>query len=411
MSNHLAIAATTATLRGLLDKKLDEIFPVRVTARSPDKARDTATDDQVNLFLYQTMPSAAWRNRDMPSQLKPGETGHPPLPLTLYYLLTAYSDEAKDDFKSQILLGRAMSVLHDHPLLDKTEIKNVSSGDLATSDLHEQIERVRITLEPMPLEELSKLWTAFQTHYRTSAAYKVDVVLIESTRPAKAPLPVLERGKGDKGVTSQPDVESPFPTLLGIGLPNGQLSARLGDALKLTGRHLTGTTVSVQLVNPRLDEPLTNPAAVTITNATDTEVDITLKNDPVLWAAGLFTVSVVVTTGADVRTTNELPLTVAPRITTALPLNVVRNPVTHEATIPLSVSPEVRPGQRASLVIGSREVPANVHPAQTANLTFLVKEAPLGKHFLRVRIDGVDSLLVIPGPPPVFDPNQTVTIT
>jgi hypothetical protein len=411
VSNHLAIAATTATLRGLLDKKLDEIFPVRVTARSPDKARDTATDDQVNLFLYQTMPSAAWRNRDMPSQLKPGETGHPPLPLTLYYLLTAYSDEAKDDFKSQILLGRAMSVLHDHPLLDKTEIKNVSSGDLATSDLHEQIERVRITLEPMPLEELSKLWTAFQTHYRTSAAYKVDVVLIESTRPAKAPLPVLERGKGDKGVTSQPDVESPFPTLLGIGLPNGQLSARLGDALKLTGRHLTGTTVSVQLVNPRLDEPLTNPAAVTITNATDTEVDITLKNDPVLWAAGLFTVSVVVTTGADVRTTNELPLTVAPRITTALPLNVVRNPVTHEATIPLSVSPEVRPGQRASLVIGSREVPANVHPAQTANLTFLVKEAPLGKHFLRVRIDGVDSLLVIPGPPPVFDPNQTVTIT
>jgi hypothetical protein len=407
VSNYLAIAATTATLRALL---IDKLGIPDVTASAPDKARDSsATVNQVNLFLYQTSPSAAWRNMDMPRQLKPGETGHPPLPLTLSYLLTAYSGDQTDEVKSQILLGRAMSALHDHPLLDKTEIKNATGNDLPDSDLHDQIERIRITHEPLPLEELSKLWTACQTHYRTSAAYQVSVVLIESTRPAATPLPVLARGKDDTGVASQADVGSPFPALLGLVLPAGQQSARVGEPVTLQGLHLDGDTVTVSLSNPRLDGPLQNPTAVTITDKTETEIKIKLK-DPALWVAGFYTVSVIVKTGDDVRTTNELPLTVAPEIVTALPLtNVVRAPVTFDATIPLQVSPEVRPGQRASLLIGNREVAADAHTAQTGSLTFVVKNAPEGTYYLRLRIDGVDSLLVGLGPPPVFDPVQRVT--
>lgn len=407
MSNALAIAAVTATLRALLMRKLGIIG---VTAQALDKARPAnSSGDQVNLFLYQTMPDAAWRNMDMPRQLKAGETGEPPLPLILSYLLTAYSDDT-DDVKSQILLGRAMSVLHDHPLLDSAEIKDVATGDLVTSDLHEQLERVRITLLSMPLEELSKLWTAFQAPYRTSAAYQVSVVLIESTRPAKTPLPVLERGKGDTGVASQADVNSPFPALLDLVLPPGQQSARLGELVTLQGLHLDGDAVTVSLSNPRLDAPLKNPAAVTVTAWSATEIVIRLEILPALWVAGLYTVAVSVKTGDDVRTTNELPLAVAPSIATPLPLvNVVRAPVTFDATIALQVSPDVRHGQRAALLIGNREVAAEAHAAQTASLTFVVKNAPDGTHFLRLRIDGVDSLLILPGPPPSFDPVQRVT--
>jgi hypothetical protein len=47
--------------------------------------------------------------------------------------------------------------------------------------LHEQVERVRITLQPLTLEEVAKLWNVFQTPYRISVAYEVSVVLIEST--------------------------------------------------------------------------------------------------------------------------------------------------------------------------------------------------------------------------------------
>lgn len=418
MSNALAIAATTATLRALL---IDKLGISGVTARALDKARtNNDVGDQVNLFLYQTSPSAAWRNMDMPRQLKPGETGHPPLPLTLSYLLTAYSDDT-DDVTSQILLGRAMSVLHDHPLLDKTEIKNATDSEVVGSDLHEQIERVRITLEPLPLEELSKLWTAFQSHYRTSAAYKADVVLIESTRPAKAPLPVLQRGKDDTGVASQPDVESPFPALLAVHPPAGQASARLGDVVTITGQHLDAGNLEVRVSNPRLPDP--GPVTI-LPDASATEVKIELTDDPTLWVAGLHTVAVVLTSGKDVRTTNELPLTIAPLITsTPLPLSVQRKknpgqPDHESAEITLTFRPQFRPGQRATLLIGDREVPAEPPPPPTPpqtgmdTLTFIAKKAPVGNHFLRLRIDGVDSLLVKrpPDQPPSFDQSQMVDI-
>src|SRR4029450_10954135 len=177
MSNALAIAATTATLRGLL---LRGLGIQDVTVRSLDKARGTIAADQINLFLYQTLPDSGWRNMDRPPSLNPGNTGHPPLPLTLYYLITAYSDD-EDDTASHRLLGQAMSVLHDHPLLRARETKNATSTThgLADSTQHEQVERVRITLQPLTLEEMSKLWSPFQTQYRLSAAYQVSVILIE----------------------------------------------------------------------------------------------------------------------------------------------------------------------------------------------------------------------------------------
>lgn len=405
MSNGLAIAAVSATLQQLLVKGLGIS---NVTVRPLDKARDGMTDDQVNLFLYHAQVNGAWSNMDMPRQVKPGEKGYPPLPLTLFYLLTAFNDDT-NEVKSHMLLGKAMGVFHDHPLLDAAEIQSATGANVPGSDLHEQIERVRITHQPLPLEEVSKLWSAFQTQYRTSVAYQVSVVLIESGRAAVTALPVLTRGKDDSGVTAQADVASPFPTLLEIKPPDQQFSARLGDIVTLTGHHLDAGTIRVLVRNPHLPDP----APVTIqAGATAKEIKFQLDDDPASWVAGLHMVSVEVTDGDDVRTTNELPLGVAPRITTALPLDVARDG-DEKAEIDLTFSPEFRSGQRAALLIGSREVPAGTPAASPADtLKFIVKNAPLGEHFLRLRIDGVDSLLVqrpATGPP-VFDATQKVTI-
>ena len=189
MSNPLAIAAVTATLRNLLTQGVTtdpDLADATVTTQPPDKARDGNNNaNQLNLFLYQTMLNAAWRNMDMPRQVKPGETGQPPLALDLHYLITAYGRN-NDDVFSHHLLGRAMRILHDHPLLGEAEIK----AALPDNDLHEQVERVRITPQPLSLEEMSKLWTTFQTQYRISVAYEVGVILVDSSRDASAPLPV-----------------------------------------------------------------------------------------------------------------------------------------------------------------------------------------------------------------------------
>lgn len=411
MSNGLAIAAVSATLRQLLSNGLGTAnVTVTVTVRSLDKAREGLVGHQVNLFLYHTQINAAFSNMDMPRLLKPGETGHPPLPLNLYYLLTAYSDDT-DDVVSHGLLGNAMRVLHDHPVLSAVEIESATHTNVKDSDLHEQIERVRITQQTLPAEEIAKLWPAFQTQYRTSVCYQASVVLIESKRASKTPLPVLKRGKDDTGVTAQADVASPFPELLSVELPDRQFSARLGDVVTLKGNHLDAGTAKVLFLNPRLAAP----APVTIQpGATEEEIKVKLTDDANLWVAGLYTVSVELTSGDDVRTTNELPLTVAPRITNLPP---PAPPVDGTSEIDVSFRPKFRPGQRAVLLIGDREVPAKLPappppPTPTDTLKFIVTKAPLGEHFVRLRIDGVDSLLVQrpEGQPPFFDPAQKVTI-
>lgn len=177
MSNSLAIAAVTATLRNLLDRGLNVSVPgTKVTTRPLDKARAHDLGNQVNLFLYQTLPNAAWRNIDLPRTDPATTTGHPALALNLYYLLSAYGQNEDDPEPfSHRLLGEAMRLLHDHPVLDPQAIKEALAGN----DLHAQAERVRITLQPLSLEEMSKLWSAFQTQYRVSVAYEVSVVLIE----------------------------------------------------------------------------------------------------------------------------------------------------------------------------------------------------------------------------------------
>ena len=77
MSNTLAIAATTSTLRNLLLAQIPmldaDLSDLEVTIQPPDLARKGITKAQLNLFLYQTVVNGAWRNLDMPRQVRPGE--------------------------------------------------------------------------------------------------------------------------------------------------------------------------------------------------------------------------------------------------------------------------------------------------------------------------------------------------
>jgi hypothetical protein len=406
MSNSLAIAAVTATLSRLLGDSLkDDLGGGSVTTRPLDKARDNSNNNQLNLFLYNVAIDGAWRNMDMPRQSRPGESGFPPLALNLFYLLTAYGkDDDKPDPNSHRLLGAAMSALHDHPLLGAAEIKAALSGN----DLGDQIERVRITPQQLSLEEMSKLWAIFQAQYRISVAYQVSVVLIESRREARAALPVLQRGKDDRGITSQPDVLAPFPTLTGLAIPQGRPAALLGDTLVFAGYRLDGASVLVRFGSRRLAAPIDQPAA-----GNAAHVSVALPNKPAEWPAGPYTAAVVVRrAGEPDRLTNTLAFSLAPKITSTLPIEVKRDSK-GRATIELTCSPEVRPEQEVALLVGDRSVAAQPFNNQTNKLKFVVGDAALGEFFVRLRVDGSDSLLVTDyqATPPVFDGTQKVKIT
>jgi len=436
MSSFLAIGAVTAMLKNLLEEGLvqrtlsDKLGgEPSVDAVAPDLMLEKLKDKKarLNLFHYQATPNIGWRNVGLPSLNGQGErTSNPPLALDLHYLLTAYSEQA---FGAEILLGYAMQLLHETPVLTRQTIRrkqqewlsgnNARLRTLATANLAEQAEQIKITPESMDPEGMSKLWTAFQSHLRPTAGYQVTVVLIDSELAGRSPLPVLTRGPADSGVVSQADLIPPFQTLTAVVPPNQQVSAQLADDLTLQGHHLDGSNVTVRFTDPRSQRVLeasplqgntANQMTVRLRDARDPDAP---PNIPPRrhWAAGVYSVAALVQRPGETyrRTTNDLPFALAPTI--QIPVGVSSGGGGDEITFTVRCRPEVRPEQRAVLLVGDIEVPARPHPTQTNTLTFVSRPIGTGEYFVRLRVDGVDSLLVDrSSTPPVFDPDQKVTI-
>src|SRR4051794_33434355 len=202
MSNALAISAVTATLRNILTQAGhadSALAGAEITVASINKAPKNDNANQVNLFLYQASPNPALRNMDPPTA-REGDTARPPLALDLHYLLTVYGG-AGDEGLAHRILGRSMRALHDHPVLGRKEIARALGGN----DRGDRVEGVRIPHAPLSLDEMAKLGGAFQKEYRPSPAYPVSVVLIDSDRVTRTPLPVLTRGDADVGAIVVPE--------------------------------------------------------------------------------------------------------------------------------------------------------------------------------------------------------------
>jgi hypothetical protein len=274
-----------------------------------------------------------------------------------------------------------------------------------------QFERIRLSLQPLPVEDIFKLWSGFQTQYRLSAAYEVAVVLIDSTRRARTPLPVLTRGKDDSGVSAQGNLVPPYPTIESIVPPRNQPSVVLGDQIEIHGHHLIGDKVAVLFRHALLDASI--PVAP-LKGATADHLTVVLPDAPTKWPPGFYGLSLEITNKPGtkderIRTSNEASMALAPVILNS-PIKVTL--VKGEATVKLKCSPEVEPGQRVSLLIGEQEVLAEARPGQTGALTFIVRNATAGEFLVRVRVDGVDSLLEdrssMPDKPPVFKDQRVI---
>ena len=414
MSNVLAIAATTRTLRNLLLAQMPvldtELSDLEVTLQPPDVARKGISKAQLNLFLYQVVANAAWRNLDMPGQVRPGDVAPPPLALNLHYVITAWGrGDSDSDALSHRVLAAAMIALHDRGVLDGNDIRNA----LPDNDLANQVERVRITPLPQSVDELSKLWTAFQTNYRTSAAYEATVVLIDSQVAIRAPLPVLRRGAQDRGVIATASAAAVLDTL---NYPRTQPAVRLGEDIVLGGRQLTTDHALARFNSPRLDAPvdiapLAGDAAGTLrVHLANTTDDAGAASR---WAPGIYTVALLVQPpGLPPLLSNELPLALAPVITLS-PLSAAAG----DLALNLTCMPRLRDGQRVFLLFGDRLLvpqsisnPADTH--QPSALLFQVPGVAAGTYTVRLRVDGADSIPVdFSGSAPAFATNQQVVVT
>jgi hypothetical protein len=432
MSTPFALAAVSAVLRRLLSVGLADLAPfgnVAITALPPDRIALTPNEpSQLNLFLYRVTLNSGWRNMGLPTRSEAGERlTNPPLALDLHYLLTAYGAE---EFFPEALLGYGMQVFHETPGLGRQFIRDTWVGGaltppeeaLAATGLADQIEQIKIAVQDVNSEELSKLWTAFQTKYRPSAAYQVSVVLIEGTRATRTALPVLKRGRDDRGPVA---VAPPFPTLTRVHPASAETlpAARLGDDLAIIGTQLNDE-VRVRVSHTRL------PIAFELTPLPASTPNRLLIHLPGAaegsalddWAIGFYSLALVIRRpDLPAWTTNAIAFALAPTVLVErppgqpAPLAVVAG-----SEVVLTCAPRIPLEQRgrvevlvgmSSAVITAITTPAD--PALPTTVRFTMPNSAAGEYVVRLRVDGVESLpVLIGGSPPTFDfdPQQKVRI-
>jgi hypothetical protein len=177
MSEYTAIRAVSQSLKELLEATITAAG-VEVVLKSP-KEMNNDNQSGISAWLYRVTRNEHTLNRP-PERISPMQTRRQPIPINLHYLLTPMMADPQDE---QELLGRVLQVFHDHPVL---------SGGLLKGSLEASGEELRVFLETLTLEELTRVWGALQEPYQTSLSYLVQVVHIDSEEPPVSSTPVSQ---------------------------------------------------------------------------------------------------------------------------------------------------------------------------------------------------------------------------
>jgi hypothetical protein len=226
------------------------------------------------------------------------------------------------------------------------------------------------------------------TPYRLSTALEVrGVQLNRSGGPSEARrLPQHQRGRD----TTQ-ELRTAAPVLLNAVAPARRPAAQLGEVIELHGRHLCAPAI-VRLEHRLLAQAIELP----VQDVNAGTAHFTLPATPEDLPAGVWLVSLTCL-DQQAQTSNDVALDIAPRITSTMPMTVTRD-AAGTAVVRIGCEPAVRPGQLAFLLLGELPVPAE--PITGGSLEFRLLHARTRTHTVRLRVDGVDSLVVGEGADP-----------
>jgi hypothetical protein len=386
MSTANAIDTVTKTLVELLSKSGNPAITTKPLDKMPTNG--------INLFLYQITKHPTWENCGFPNPNDPTST-KPPLPLVLHYILTnclADPGTLNEDIGQQNL-GKAMLKLHDEPILN-----------FSGSQIIKQRDPIRVTWKPMTLDEISKIWSTFHTPYRTSAMYEVGVVLIESEIPASNPPPVLKRGADDHGW----DSSTAFPPILtGVRFQtDNQPGAQLGETVTLIGSNLRrAQPPEIELAH----QTLGNGATLETAGQRENSITFKLESNQTELFSGVYSVRLKYTVNDRVTFSNTITFPLLPKIVSDSPIEATKEEGEGHSRLVMRIklAPPVAKKQSLSVSIGSVSVFDNEVPTihgPTSDWDFKVSKALLAivkneGRYIRVRVDGVESIAYDPSNP------------
>jgi hypothetical protein len=415
VSSTAGIGGVSATLKNLLVDRVKwppELtapatppppVPVRVGVPPDDDALDK--DPLLNLFLYRVTENGYLKNQEIPGHGQPGNGyGHPPLSLDLHYLLTAYgalgdpdvtAANPLDERIAHFLLGSAMQVLHDMPVI----VRGATGGggqQILHASLRSEFEQVKLTLEPLTLEDVAKVWTALNRPYRLSAAYEVSVVQIESGLPPRYVRLVGELPAAGPRSRAVPSAGPRIDSVRGGELPGPY--ARIGDDVVVEGSNLAAEVTRAWLNNV--------DATAGLTTALMERVVLTVPDLPAL-QPGPVTVRIghEVVFGDPPRRRPGPSSGVAVFVLVPSIETMTKNLGASPRRIRLKGSRLIAEGARCVALVGDVAIPSSKFLANPAreprDITVpLPDDLPDGEYAVRVRVDEAESLesqqLVVP---------------
>jgi hypothetical protein len=406
MSNYLAIANVTAALYQILTTPVQSAVPGAVVRfRRPDRTSGQEGTPHVNVYLYQVTPNAAFRNIDLATRRADGTLVKQPVAaLDLHYLFTFHGSD--DQLEPQLMLGAVAIALEAQPLLSPQNIQSATTSFsfLSTSDLSNQVERIRFTPTALSLEEFSKLWSAFfQVEYSLSAAYQASVVLLSDETTPQEALPVQHR-KLYVAPFSQPTITQAMPKGGAVGQPLLPTST-----LVIQGTQLLGDVTTVRIGDITVTPPVVTENAI-------------MMPMPVGVQAGVL--------GLQVIQQLELGHPAEPHpgwesnVAAVVLQPVLSGPsVTVTATgttLSVAVNPLIQPGQRVTLLLNQYTTASPPAPAAysfnfppftvaTGTLDCDITGVTSGVYFIRAKVDGAESPLELDSSSAAFGPTVTVT--
>lgn len=150
---------------------------MQVSLRTPKEMENL--EEGVSLWLYRVVADDQTLNNP-PLRIGRDLMQAPPLPIRLHYLVTPWTsrDNEGDPDTEQFLLGKVLQLFHSKPLLRGADLREQLAGSTA---------ELRVRLETMSLDEITRVWDALEGSYQLSVSYEVSVVNIDAaTQPVAA---------------------------------------------------------------------------------------------------------------------------------------------------------------------------------------------------------------------------------
>ena len=176
------------------DPMVDAIGTMDVSLDNPQELED-ASIEGVSLWLYLVERDEQTLNRP-PRRLGNDEVEQQPLPLRLHYLVTPIVDRdsrVNSTELEQLILGKVLQLFHDDTSLAGARLR----GALAGSGLE-----FFVRLEPLSLEEITRVWDALDKPYQLCVSFEVAVVPIRSAHEARR-VPEVRQLRSEFGVATE----------------------------------------------------------------------------------------------------------------------------------------------------------------------------------------------------------------